>query len=106
MTGQKSKGQQGKELAHAGHDEHSWFGHFFDGGANAFAAEAGVFDAAVGHGVEAPGGGVADDDGADFEFAEGGQDAAGVAGEEAGLEAVSGVVDFGECVLRSRRRAR
>jgi hypothetical protein len=41
--------------------------------------EAAVFDAAVGHGIETPGGGVADDECADFQFAIGGEDAAGVA---------------------------
>jgi hypothetical protein len=83
-------------LTYAGQDEHARFGHFFDGGADAFAAKARVFDAAIGHGVETPAWRVADDEGADFEFAIGGEDAAGIAREQAGLQTIARVIDVSE----------
>ena len=50
-------------------------------------------------GVEAPAGRVADDERADFEFAIGGEDAAGIAREQAGLETIFRVIDVGERLL-------
>ena len=81
------------------HHQHARLGHLFDGRADAFAAQSGFFYAAEGHRVEAPAGRVADDQRADFQLAIGSEDAAGVAGEQAGLQAVLGVIHVGQRLL-------
>ena len=77
-------------------EEDFGLGEVGDGGADAFAAEAGVFGAAVGEVVEAGGGDVVDDDAAHVEGGEGEAGLEEVAGEDAGVEAEGGVVDAGE----------
>ena len=89
-----------RDLAEAGHYQHSRLSHLFDGGAKAFASEARVFDSAEGHGVETPTRGVADDESADLEFTIGSEDKSGIAGEKAGLKAVPGVIDLGQGLLK------
>jgi hypothetical protein len=50
------------------HYQELGFGHLFDGVAQAFATEAGVFDAAVGHVIDAERRNISRDHAADFEF--------------------------------------
>ena len=74
------------------HDQQLGFGHFFYGVAQAFAAEAGIFDAAVGHVIDAERGNVSGDHAADFELFIGLEEELRVAGEDAGLHTVGGVI--------------
>lgn len=85
-------------------DEEATFGHFFDGEADAFPSAAGVFDSAVGHVVDAPGGNVADNDAADFELVEGALRFVEVASEDAGLQAEATVVDDFQSLIEIGKR--
>src|SRR3546814_5702241 len=68
-------------------------GHFLDRVAHAFAAEARVLDAAVGHVVDAEAGDVADDHAADLEPVPGPHRVRQPAGEHARLQSEVAVVD-------------
>ena len=92
-----------KRLAQIHHEQFG-FGHFFDGVTQALAAEAGIFDAAVGHVIDAERGNVTGDDAADFEFFVGLEEQLRIAGEDAGLHAVGGVVDLAKGLIEIRVR--
>ena len=92
-------GRPNTSLAEARHDQHSGFGHFFDGGFYAFTALTAIFDAAIGHGVQTPGRRVPDDQGANFQLSVRSQDAAGVAGQQTRLQSVFGVIDVCQGLL-------
>ena len=63
---------------------------------------AGVFYAAVGHVIDAEGGDVSGDDGADFEFLVGLEEQLGVASEDAGLHSEDGIVDLAQRLVEGR----
>lgn len=58
-----------------------------------FSAEAAVFDATVGHGVKAEGGGVVDDEASDFNLIEEGLDSRLILGEKGGVDSKLAGVD-------------
>src|ERR1700675_1832853 len=57
----------GRSLAQV-HDEQLWFRHFLNRVAQALAAESGIFNAAIGHVVDAESGNISGDQASDFEF--------------------------------------
>src|SRR5688572_4596535 len=80
----------------AADDEVADLGHVLHREAHAFAAEAGILDAAIGHVVDPVGRHVVDDDAADVEPVPGLEHPEQIAGEQAGLEAELAVVDLVE----------
>src|SRR5208282_3904545 len=76
------------------HDQKFWFRHLLNRVAQTFASQSGIFNAAIGHVVDAEGGNVAGDQASDFEFVVGLKDELGIAGKKPGLQAVGGTVDL------------
>src|SRR3981081_1813826 len=69
----------GKSLAQV-HDEQFWFRHFLNRVAQALAAKSGIFNATIGHVVDAESGNISCDQASNFEFAVALKDEFGVAG--------------------------
>ena len=70
--------------------------HVFDGETDAFSTESTVFNAAVGHVIDAPGWDIADNHTADIERVPDKLCVVEVSGEDARLQSKGAVVDFGE----------
>ena len=83
----------GKSLAQV-HDEQFWFRHFLNRVAQALAAKSGIFNAAIGHVVDAESGNISGDQASNFEFVISLKDEFGVASEKSGLQAVGGIIDL------------
>src|SRR4249919_3928281 len=91
-------GEKDRQEGSADHQQ-ALLGHVLDRIAHAFAAEARMLHAAIGHVVDAEARHVADDDAADFQAIPGPHRMRQVAGEHAGLQAEVAVVDAVERVV-------
>src|SRR5215472_2804391 len=83
-----------------GHDQQLTLGHIFDGVAEAFAAEARIFDATVWHLVDTETGNVAHDEAADLKLLKRGLDQESILRQQSRLQSIGGVVDVTERLFK------